>query len=166
MNHRVAYMVFITLLGVAPVTSIAQGPPQEIVTPQGKVITPATSVVNPADRGQRAHTNHLIFQPQKGPPFRSSTPAGETPGSLACVYGTTSQTTDGCSITGKVSDGNNGNSTADGGSGIIAIVDAYDYPSAENDLESFSSQFGLGSCTTGNGCFQRVFASGRKPRPN
>jgi subtilase family serine protease len=165
MKHRLAALFFITLLGFVPVRSIAQSPPQEIVTPGGKVIIPSTSVENPGDRGQRAHTNHLILEPQKGPPSRSSTPAGETPGSLACVYGTASTPSD-CPITGNISDGNHGLPVANGGGGIIAIVDAYDYPTAENDLDTFSSRFDLPACTTANGCFQKVFASGTKPRAN
>src|SRR4051794_28040168 len=35
----------------------------------------------------------------------------------------------------------------------IAIVDAYDLPTAENDLNVYRSQYGLGSCTTSGGCF-------------
>jgi kumamolisin len=169
MKHRVAYLFFITLLGFVPVRSIAQGPPQEIVTPSGNVIIPGTSVENPGDRGQRAHTNHLIFEPQKGPLLRSSTPVGETPGSLACVYGTSSSSlTTGCPITGKISDRNNNLNPPDAnsGSGVIAIVDAYDYPTAENDLKVYSDQFGLPECTKATGCFQQVYASGTKPRAN
>jgi subtilase family serine protease len=45
----------------------------------------------------------------------------------------------------------------------IAIVDAYDDPNIESDLAVFSSQFGLPKCTTANGCFKKVLASG-KPR--
>lgn len=42
-----------------------------------------------------------------------------------------------------------------GGSGTIAIVDAYNDPNIESDLNVFSSQFGLPSCTTANGCFEK-----------
>jgi subtilase family serine protease len=42
----------------------------------------------------------------------------------------------------------------------IAIVDAYDYPTAEADLARFSSQYGLPSCTTANGCFRKVNQTG------
>jgi subtilase family serine protease len=49
------------------------------------------------------------------------------------------------------------NLPATGGAGAtIAIVDAYDNPRAESDLNTFSTQFGLPSCTTGNGCFKKV----------
>lgn len=71
-------------------------------------------------------------------------PSGETPASLRSVYKLPST----------------------GGSSVIAIVDAFDYPTAENDLNVFSSQFGLPACTTANGCFKKVFASGSKPRTN
>ena len=162
--NRIAHLLTIAFLGVLPMQSIAQGPPEEIVTPSGKVITPPTSVENPGDHGQRGHTNHLIVVPQKGP-TRNSTPFGETPGSLGCVYGLTSSTA-GCPITGKISSGNNGLLPPSGGAGIIAIVDAYDYPTAEHDLNVFSSQFDLSPCTTTNGCFQKIYASTTKPAAN
>src|SRR5262249_7359046 len=43
-----------------------------------------------------------------------------------------------------------------GGNQTIAIVDAYDNPSAESDLATYRSTFGLPPCTTANGCFQKV----------
>lgn len=157
---RMASLVTIALLGALPMQSIAQGPPQEFVTPSGNVITPPTSVENKGDHGQRGHTNHLIVVPQKGP-SRSSTPAGETPGSLACLYGITSAGSN-CPITGKITSGNNGLPPPSGGSGIIALVGAYDYPTAEHDLNVFSDQFGLPPCTTENGCFKKF----TRPPPN
>src|SRR2546422_921424 len=45
----------------------------------------------------------------------------------------------------------------------VAIVDAYDEPNAESDLNAYRSQFGLGSCTTANGCFKKVSQSGSTP---
>jgi subtilase family serine protease len=42
-----------------------------------------------------------------------------------------------------------------GGFGTIAIVDAYDSPTAESDLNVFSAQYGLPACTTANGCFTK-----------
>ena len=54
------------------------------------------------------------------------------------------------------------NLPASGGAGAtIAIVDAFDYPSAEKDLATFSTQFGLPSCTTANGCFKKVLMAKR-----
>jgi len=49
---------------------------------------------------------------------------------------------------------------------VIAIVDAFDDPNIEADLNVFSKQFGLPACTTANGCFSKVYASGIKPKAN
>jgi len=49
---------------------------------------------------------------------------------------------------------------------VIGIVDAYDDPNAEADLGAFSKQYNLPSCTTANGCFKKVFQSGRQPAAN
>jgi hypothetical protein len=38
----------------------------------------------------------------------------------------------------------------------IAIVDAYDSPTIESDLATYSAQYGLPACTTANGCFRKV----------
>src|SRR5712691_8847800 len=59
-------------------------------------------------------------------------------------------------------------SPSTGGSGqTIAIVDAYDDPSAESDLGVYSAQYGLPACTTANGCFMKVNQNGgsNPPRP-
>jgi len=48
-----------------------------------------------------------------------------------------------------------------GGSGqTVAIVDAYDDPTAESDLAVYRARFGLSACTTANGCFKKVNQSG------
>lgn len=115
------------------------------------IIIPASSIENPGDAGVRVHTNHLIradgFTTGSvlTPAGSGSTlPKGETPASLRAVYSLPST----------------------GGSGIIAIVDAYHYPTAANDLAVFSKQFGLPSCTTSTGCFKVVYASGKQPVTN
>lgn len=46
------------------------------------------------------------------------------------------------------------------GSGTVAIVDAYNDPTAEADLGVYRSTFGLSSCTTSNGCFRKVSQTG------
>lgn len=69
--------------------------------------------------------------------------------------------------------------TSSNGSGqIIAIVDAYDDPTAASDLQTFISQYGLTqmnglpghpSCTVAKGphpCFQKVYAQKSMPRSN
>jgi subtilase family serine protease len=129
-----------------------------------RVLVPDSTVEHPEDVGQRAHTNHLVLLPEKAPSPQASSPSGETPASLGCVYQVVSPLTTGCPISGSTTN-------PSGGSGTIAIVDAYDYPTAYNDLKVFSSTFGLpvpplcsSSITTS--CFQVVYASGSKPRGN
>jgi subtilase family serine protease len=86
------------------------------------------------------------------PPFHTkgnaaSGPTGITPAQVRLAYGF--------------------NNIANQGEGqTIAIVDAYDHPNIESDLGVFSSKFGLPTCTTTNGCFKKIYASGRRPQSN
>jgi len=48
----------------------------------------------------------------------------------------------------------------------IALVDAYDLPTAEKDLNVFSQTFGLPACTTANGCFKKVNQTGGTAYPH
>ncbi|MBI1333608.1 MAG: S8 family serine peptidase [Armatimonadetes bacterium] len=108
------------------------------------VIVPSSTVARAADIGYRAHTNHLINASSVG---RGTGPTGLTPDQLRTAY----------SI------------PADLGSGAIAIVDAYHYPSALNDFNVFSTEFGLPTESssdpngTSNAVFQVVYASGSQP---
>jgi len=124
--------------------------------PNGKVLLPASSVERPEQRGLFSHTNFMIFIPNAkfdpaGPP-----PFAETPASLACVYQLVQQVS-GCPINGSTL-------VPTGGIGAVGIVDAYDNPDAEEDLATFSTQFGLPQCTTANGCFHQVYATGQQPQ--
>jgi hypothetical protein len=47
----------------------------------------------------------------------------------------------------------------------IAIVDAYDLPTAESDLSTYRAQYGLSPCTTSNGCFRKVNQAGGSSPP-
>ncbi len=52
------------------------------------------------------------------------------------------------------------------GSGLtVAIVDAYDLPTAEADLAVYRAQYGLPACTTANGCFKKVDQTGGTSYP-
>ncbi len=42
----------------------------------------------------------------------------------------------------------------------IALVDAYDDPTAEADLKAYDEEFALPACTAGNGCFKQVNQEG------
>ena len=56
--------------------------------------------------------------------------------------------------------------TNQGAGQVIGIVDAFDDPNIESDLGVFNTTFGLPPCTTTNGCFQKIYASGVKPQTN
>jgi subtilase family serine protease len=47
------------------------------------------------------------------------------------------------------------NLPSSGGTGTIAIIDAYDDATAENDLGVFDTAYGLSACTTKNKCFEK-----------
>ena len=51
------------------------------------------------------------------------------------------------------------------GGRTVAIVDAYNDPTAEADLGVYRSQFGLPACTTANGCFKKVNQTGGTSYP-
>jgi len=78
----------------------------------------------------------------------------ETPASLGCVYNLVSPVVAGCNPYATTAN-------PSGGSKAIAIVDAYDDPTAASDLAHFSSQFGLPAAA-----FQVVYASGKQPSVN
>jgi len=116
----------------------------------GTIITPSSGVSTETS----AHTNVKIFIPA-GRHALYAAPSGkyETPASLACVYGLTTPVV-GCNpLTLKT--------VAATGSRVIAIVDAFDDPTAASDLAAYSAQFGLPAITAKN--FEVVYASGNKP---
>jgi len=109
--------------------------PSEIFAPRGKVITPASSVSSP---GKGVHTNFKIFVPA-GHEVSSAIPDytfAETPASMGCVY-KVGPNYAGCNPAAGGSD------HANGGWGAIALVDAYDDPTAASDLAFFDSHWGL-----------------------
>lgn len=122
----------------------------------GRIFVPPSSIQRPEDLGLRAHTNIEIFIPDVHPDSTFPPHFAETPASLACVYHLVPQVT-GCPIASTTQN-------PSGGFGAVAIVDAFDNPDAEQDLVTYSSQFGLPACTKANGCFQQVYASGRQPQ--
>ncbi len=56
--------------------------------------------------------------------------------------------------------------TGSQGSGrTVAVVDAYDLPTAESDLAYYRSYWGLPACTTANGCFRKINQTGGTTYP-
>jgi subtilase family serine protease len=70
-------------------------------------------------------------------PYAGSAPSGLDPATIKQVY-------------------NFPTSTNAGSGKTVAIVDAFHSPTAEADLNTFSQQFGLPTCTSANGCFTQV----------
>jgi kumamolisin len=87
-----------------------------------------------------AHTNYKILAGPGVGPFAAGVPRGETPASIRGVY----------------------NVVSGGGSKGIAIVDAFDYPTAAEDLKTFSQTFDV-PC---DDCLKIVYAAGTKPAGN
>jgi subtilase family serine protease len=79
-----------------------------------------------------------------GQPVTNATPSGYGPSDLRSAYNLTSS----------------GSSSQ-----TIGIVDAFDNPNAEHDVNVYRAQFGLPSCTTANGCFRKVDQSGGTSYP-
>ena len=96
----------------------------------------------PAGKGNARCLSHVV-------PKASSSPTGVSPAVIKSAYGFSTSSTAGAGKT-------------------IAIVDAYDDPNIESDLNVFSQKFGLPACTTANGCFKKVNQTGgtKYPRAN
>jgi len=82
---------------------------------------PDSSVEKPGDEGKKAHTNHVVALRGGKPGGGSGPGGGMAPADIRAAY----------------------NLPDFGGAGTIAIVDAYDYPTAAADFNTFSANFGL-----------------------
>ncbi len=51
------------------------------------------------------------------------------------------------------------------GAQTVALVDAYNDPTAETDLKAYDEEFGLPECTSGDGCFRQVNQNGEAGNP-
>lgn len=132
-----------------PITSGVPGPPISDRA-RGHVMIPPSSLPQPRDANgnimARTHLRLLVpsstqlsfgpgaVQPAELPPFSGY--FFETPASLACVYDLVAVKTQGCNP-------NVATANPTGGSRAIAVVDAFDDPTAVSDLNTFSVQFGL-----------------------
>ncbi len=89
----------------------------------------------------QAHTHPLAVATQTAQPASSASEGvfGLTPGDLHTAY--------------QLPD-------AAIGEQKIALVDAYNDPTAESDLKAYDYQLGLPQCTTANGCFKKVNQKG------
>jgi subtilase family serine protease len=116
---------------------------------RGAVYVPDSSVEDPADRGQRAHTNHrMLVSPGLG--LDKASGGGMTSAQIQAFYSLPSS----------------------GGVGIIAIIDAYHYDTALRDFNAFCDHFTLPKETSSdptastNKVFQVMYQGSKKPRSN
>jgi kumamolisin len=109
----------------------------------------------PSGVGVAAHPHRGL--PHLEAAVSRSSPPYETPASLACVYQLAEPVVPGCPVLGT-------SAVPTGGSGVIAIVNAFDNPPALADLNVFSRRFGLPVCGSTNPCFSKVYATGVKPQ--
>lgn len=127
------------------------------------VIVPATTIVNKGEKPATIHTQNLIYTGEwnrgsaSGPgglfrvpnfgPSIAVTPSGYSPAEISGQYGIPQYL----------------------GGGAIAVVEAFDYPTALNDFNVFSRQYALpqetSTVATGskNKSFEVVYATGAKP---
>jgi PKD repeat protein len=91
----------------------------------------------PASQAAQPGVRPLAARPAAAP---EGPAGGLTPADLASAYGF--------------------DPSASGTGQTIGIVDAFDDPNIEGDLEKFDTEYGLPACTTGNGCFRKVGPTG------
>jgi subtilase family serine protease len=141
------------------------------LTGSGQILVPHSGISNPGDVGLRTRTLFKMLIPAGRPagvigfsedeitPEASQPVAGyyaETPATLACLYGLVTAVS-GCNPETLTT-------VATGGSKAIAIVDAYDYPTALADLTAYSKQFGLPAPTAST--FTVAYPTAAKPGPD
>ena len=135
-----ASLALVTAAAVA--TSASASTPQASPTATGKHALKACAAPS---KGYSACFAQTLVNNNGAQPNASS-PQGLNPADIQSAY--------------KLS----GSSTA-----TVAIIDAYDDPTAESDLGVYRSTFGLPACTTANGCFKKVSQTGSTtnlPRAN
>ncbi|MHB8635493.1 MAG: S53 family peptidase [Fimbriimonadaceae bacterium] len=126
---------------------------------------PRSSMEHSWDVGVRAHTNHVIYV---GPEFYPSQEGPLIAELLASVHGY-SQTAGSTPAGFHPLDFQSAYGDHASGSGAIAVVDAYHFPSALADFNMFSTTFALPTeastvpTASSNVAFQVVYASGSQP---
>jgi subtilase family serine protease len=123
---RTAPAAAVLLLAVSPAVSSAGGVSSQAVSPTGL-------------NGARCLS--MVVTTPAGVPLTAASPdalpAGMGPAQFHAAYALP-------------------NTTSSSHTQTIAIVDAFDDPTIESDLATYSSTFGLPPCTTANGCFRKV----------
>ena len=108
-----------------------------------RVNLPSRLVCGAPTRGHAACASRVVTK--AGRTLAASSPSGYGPAEFQTAYSLPSAT--------------------NGGGQTIGIVDAYDDPTAEKDLGTYSTQYGLPACSTANGCFRKVNQNGGTKYP-
>jgi kumamolisin len=135
----------VALLLSAGLSSAQQGPGP---ASGGRIMVPKSSVAQPGDAGVKAHTHLRLFVPPVGMNFGPAARPDElepfpgaffeTPASLGCIYHLVHREVQGCNPDVTTENPNVGK-----GAGAIALIEAFDDPTAVADLAVFTTQFGL-----------------------
>jgi subtilase family serine protease len=142
MNRRLVLAAASALAIAAPfaASSAANAAPSQAGTTHR-----VTPVCAKAEVGYAACMSKISYYvDSNGKPVPNATPSGYGPADLQSAY----------NLAGASSGGR-----------TVAIVDAYDDPTAEADLGVYRSQYGLPACTTANGCFKKVNQNGGTSYP-
>jgi subtilase family serine protease len=134
-------------MGIATLTGI----PLMVLGPVGasQAVSPAAKTAHSCATAAAGHASCQalvrtdVVAAQRVAP--DATPSGFGPSSLQAAYNLPSATA--------------------GAGRTVAIVDAYDDPTAEADLAVYRAQFGLPACTTANGCFKKIDQNGGTSYP-
>ena len=108
----------------------------------GKAHTVIPSICAAATTAGYAHCDSKLLADAKGHAVANAVPSGYGPADLQSAYNLAAA------------------AASSGGTQTVAIVDAYDDKTAESDLATYRSTYGLPPCTTANGCFKKVNQSG------
>ena len=138
-----AIVAFVAVLLVTFIPGAARVADAQPAGPSNAPVCPG-----PANPGS-ARCHAIVRTNGRGSTATNTTPTGLSPAQIKAAYSFSTSSTAGAGTT-------------------IAIVDAYDDPAAESDLNVFSAYYGLPACTTANGCFKKVNQSGgaKYPRAN
>ena len=140
-----------TLLGLVTIAALAACSetknPSDVTAPNfdraAGLATANAARVCPGGEPGTLRCHAWVVVDAQGSPLATTAPSGYFPADLQSAYGL----------------------SATGSGGTVAIVDAYDDPSAEADLGVYRAQFGLPACTTANGCFKKVNQTGGSTPP-
>ncbi len=155
MTHHARTLASITALAaLAACTPDSSMTPTSITGPSASVATGFSARfeharVCPTSVAGEARCHSWVRVDASGNPLAVGAPSGYGPADLISAYNLPATATGTWSWNGQT----------------IAIVDAYNDGNAESDLAVYRAQFGLGACTTANGCFRKVDQNGGTAYP-